>query len=161
MTDLTSTRLIPLLYDEGLDCASFDLYLGEGVPLTTHDLDVVPLFERLPGLRKHRCDSGKQRCFFDEARQTESAHLLEHLCIELLVQSGIPRSHLRGETGIPSQARQQYSRNTQNEGQICNNQGPYRLRIYGVESLPQAEKALSQAVHILEVLAKTGYVGDV
>ena len=128
-------HITPLLYDEQLQCASFDLQLDPAVSATTHDLDLRPLFEHYPRLRSHRCDSGHHRSFFDEARQTETAHLLEHIAVELLALSGVPRDRARGETGIP--------RTTCAEGQPT-----YRLRFYGADSLEQMDKLLRQAVGI-------------
>jgi len=132
-------HITPLLYDEQLQCASFDLQLDPVVPATTHDLDLSPLFERYPKLRSHRCDSGHHRSFFDEARQTETAHLLEHITVELLALSGVPRDRARGETGIP--------RTT------CTEEQPiYRLRFYGADSLEQMDKLFRQAVCIFVCL---------
>ena len=132
-------HITPLLYDKQLQCASFDLQLNPVVPATTHDLDLSLLFERYPKLRIHRCDSGHHRSFFDEARQTETAHLLEHIAVELLALSGVPRDRAQGETGIP--------RTTCLEGQST-----YRLRFYGTDSLEQMDKLLRQAVDIFEDL---------
>ena len=151
----TSIRVVPLLYDESLCCASFDLCLEKDFPATTHDLDVDPLFDRFPGLHKHRCDSGKHRSFYDEARQTESAHLLEHLGIELLAQEGIPRSRLRGETGIHRNFEQLYSQNTQKGTLEGVDTALFRIRIYGVGSFDQASEALEQAADLLKLLVKS------
>ena len=142
MDELVSTmysknlfHITPLLYDKQLQCASFDLQLDPAVPTTTHELNLNPLFERYPKLRSHRCDSGRHRSFFDEAHQTETAHLLEHIAVELLALSGVPRDRARGETGIPH--------TTCTEGQPT-----YRLRFYGADSLEQMDKLLRQAVCI-------------
>lgn len=126
----------PLRYDEQLRCASFELSLHKHIPATTHNLDIDPLFDRFPDLRRHRCLCGKHRSFYGEARQTETVHLLEHLAIELLVQGGIARSEARGETGLPR----------------CGESRNYRLRIYGAQSLRQAEEALTQAATQLQKL---------
>jgi len=133
---MATFEIIPLLYDEHLQCASFDVRLGEDTPEMTHDLNVGLLFEHYPDLRRHRCDSGKHRSFFDEARQTETVHLLEHLAVELLVLSGVARDRARGETGIPD-----------NEGQSA-----YRLRFYGANSLEEMDTLLRQAISTISKL---------
>lgn len=130
------TNIVPLLYDEQLQCASFDVYLHPDIPKTTHALDVNTLFECYPDLRRHRCLCGKHRSFYDEARQTETVHLLEHLAVELLTLSGVARDVARGETGIPTK-----------KGDYR-----YRLRFYGAESLQQMGKLLYQAIEDIENL---------
>jgi len=132
----TAFCITPLCFDQQLQCASFDVRLKGTTPKTTHGLDVQKLFDVYPDLRKHRCDSGRHRSFFDEARQTETVHLLEHLAVELLVLSGVPRSEARGQTGIP-------------QGE---NQDFYRLRLYGAGSLGQANELLTDASLAIEKL---------
>ena len=51
----------------------------------------------LPGLGGHRCVNDDGRSFADELQDTELAHLLEHVALELMALSGSPRS-LRGWT---------------------------------------------------------------
>ncbi len=51
----------------------------------------------LPGLSRHRCDNGAGRSFPAELRDTELAHLFEHVACELMALAGSPRT-LRGET---------------------------------------------------------------
>ena len=136
-------HISPLLYDRQLRCASFDLVLDPAIPATTHNLDVSLLFERYPKLRSHRCDSGHHRSFFDEARQTETAHLLEHITIELLALSGVPRDKVYGETGIPRTT-------TSHATAGSNGQPTYRLRFYGADSLEQMDALLRQAVSVFE-----------
>lgn len=51
----------------------------------------------LPGLRRHSCENGSAHGFSAELGDTETAHLLEHLAVELMALSGSPRS-LKGET---------------------------------------------------------------
>lgn len=51
----------------------------------------------LPGLARHRCDNDAGLTFTAEARDTEVAHLLEHVACELMALAGSPR-RLRGET---------------------------------------------------------------
>jgi hypothetical protein len=51
----------------------------------------------LPGLARHRCDNGAGRSFPAELRDTELAHLFEHVACELMALAGSPR-RLRGET---------------------------------------------------------------
>jgi len=103
---------------------------------------VDPLFEHYPNLRRHRCHCGKHRSFYDEARQTEVVHLLEHLAVELLAQSGIPRSKAAGQTGIPRHGDATY----------------YRLRFYGLVSLEQMDMLLHEASGILEKLLLAEYL---
>lgn len=51
----------------------------------------------LPGLARHTCDNDAGRSFVLEMRDTETAHLLEHVTCELMALSGSPRS-LKAET---------------------------------------------------------------
>jgi Cyanophycin synthase-like N-terminal domain len=51
----------------------------------------------LPGLRGHRCDNGAGMTFIDEMADTEVAHLLEHIAVELMALSGSPTT-LAGRT---------------------------------------------------------------
>lgn len=51
----------------------------------------------LPGLRGHRCDNGAGITFADEMADTEIAHLLEHVAVELMALSGSPTT-LAGRT---------------------------------------------------------------
>ena len=136
---MSSFHIIPLVYCPDLRCASFDVLVAPGVPLTTEDLNLVSLFESFPGLRKHRCDSTHARSFFDEARQTDIVHLLEHLSIELLVcaRPEISRSDIRGETGIPK------SREKQGTARA------HRVRFYGVDSLEEMDALLRQGAALL------------
>ncbi|MCL2536797.1 MAG: hypothetical protein FWE51_00740 [Coriobacteriia bacterium] len=129
-------RITPLSYDQDLSCASFDVTLEPGTPVMTTGLDVGPLFEAYPGLRIHRCDSGRHRSFRTEARQTQTVHLLEHLAVEILVASGVERSTVRGQTGIPKD----------------DPRGTYRLRIYGGSSLEEMDALLHKAAKELNAL---------
>lgn len=51
----------------------------------------------LPGLAAHACENGTGAHVVAELADTESAHLLEHVAVELMVQAGTPRG-LRAET---------------------------------------------------------------
>jgi hypothetical protein len=51
----------------------------------------------LPGLARHRCENDAGVSISRELRDTETAHLLEHVACELMALSGSPRT-LRGET---------------------------------------------------------------
>ncbi len=51
----------------------------------------------LPGLARHTCDNDEGVDFLRELRDTETAHLLEHVATELAALAGSPRS-LRAET---------------------------------------------------------------
>lgn len=55
------------------------------------------LLERLPGLRRHRCESGSAHGIAAELSDTELPHMVEHVALELMVLAGAPRS-LRGQT---------------------------------------------------------------
>jgi hypothetical protein len=55
------------------------------------------LLESLPGLRRHRCESGKAHGFERELADTELPHVLEHTALELMVLAGSPRT-LSGST---------------------------------------------------------------
>lgn len=51
----------------------------------------------LPGLRGHRCDNGEGLTFVEELADTEIAHLLEHVAVELMALAGSPDT-LAGRT---------------------------------------------------------------
>jgi len=55
------------------------------------------ILELLPGLARHRCECGSYRDIHAELADTETAHLLEHVTLELMALSGSPRT-LRGDT---------------------------------------------------------------
>jgi len=55
------------------------------------------VLELLPGIERHRCDSPKSLGIVAEMNDTEAAHLLEHVAMELLAQRGLSRS-MRGQT---------------------------------------------------------------
>ena len=135
----------PLLYDPVLRCASFDVYLGEKVSRSTKNLDIAPLFEHYPGLRKHRCDSPVSRNFYDEARQTDIVHLLEHLTLELFALSISTTTKdccgIRGQTGIPYK-----------KGHTPDRKAPYRVRFFGANSLEEMDKLIRQGVELLHDL---------
>lgn len=50
-----------------------------------------------PGLTRHTCENDSGKRFADEMRDTETAHLLEHLTCEIMSLSGSPRT-LHAET---------------------------------------------------------------
>ncbi|MCL2679997.1 MAG: hypothetical protein FWF11_00745 [Coriobacteriia bacterium] len=108
------------------------------MPPTTENLPVARLFEHYPDLHRHRCESGRPRSFKTEAQQTESVHLLEHLAVELLAQSGVARDCARGQTGIPRSQQADDS--------------SYRLNFYGADSLQQMDLLLRRAADIFEHL---------
>jgi hypothetical protein len=68
-------------------------------PLRTSSFPGLP--ERallaLPGLRGHRCDNGAGMTFPEEMADTEVAHLVEHVAVELMALSGSPTT-LAGRT---------------------------------------------------------------
>ena len=51
----------------------------------------------MPGLRGHRCDNGAGLTFAQELADTEVAHLLEHVAVELMALAGSPDT-LAGQT---------------------------------------------------------------
>jgi hypothetical protein len=68
-----------------------------GEPLRTTPAIAARALSLLPGLARHRCDNDAGLTFSAEARDTELAHLLEHVACELMALAGSPRT-LRGET---------------------------------------------------------------
>lgn len=82
------------------DCALTALVrVAEDAPVCT--AGVPGLADRalglLPGLRRHRCENGTSRGMARELADTETAHLLEHVTLELMALSGSPRD-MRAET---------------------------------------------------------------
>jgi len=154
----------PLHYDVQEQCASFNVRLRDGVPHTTESLSVGRLFEHYPDLRRHRCESGRHRSFEVEARQTETVHLLEHLAVELLALSGVPRDKAYGQTGIPRCSppvipdfiRDLGARNDipRQPTQSCSQNADitYHLRFYGADSLEHMDVLLQCAAEIFEDL---------
>ena len=71
----------------------------DGEPMRTSEVDeaVDRALELLPGLRGHRCDSGRGTRLTDELPDTELAHLLEHAALEVMALAGSPDT-LQGET---------------------------------------------------------------
>lgn len=61
------------------------------------DSVVARALQVLPGLSSHRCLNDDGRTFAEELADTEVPHLFEHVVLELMAQSGSPRS-LKGET---------------------------------------------------------------
>lgn len=53
--------------------------------------------ELLPGLARHTCENGTAHGITAELANTETAHLLEHVTVELMALAGSPRT-LRAET---------------------------------------------------------------
>lgn len=53
--------------------------------------------ELLPGLARHTCENGSAHGIVAELADTETAHLLEHVTVELMALAGSPRT-LRAET---------------------------------------------------------------
>ncbi|MDY0087483.1 MAG: hypothetical protein RBS78_02890 [Coriobacteriia bacterium] len=50
------------------------------------------LMDLLPGMRAHRCECGSARGVVAELADTELAHVLEHVALELMALSGSPRA---------------------------------------------------------------------
>lgn len=65
----------------------------EGAPLSTAEVPGLAerALELLPGMRRHRCENGTARGMARELADTETAHLLEHVALELMALSGSPR----------------------------------------------------------------------
>ena len=68
-------------------------------PLRTSSFPGLPAraISLMPGLRGHRCDNGEGLTFVEELADTEIAHLLEHVTVELMALSGSPDT-LAGRT---------------------------------------------------------------
>lgn len=73
--------------------------VAPGGPLRTSDLPGLSraVCDLLPGLARHRCDCGSPRGIIAELSDTELAHLLEHIALELMALAGAPRT-IEGET---------------------------------------------------------------
>lgn len=108
-----------------------------GAPRTTHAYpgcadDVVRSY---PNIVRHRCASGSAHGIRAELAQTEVAHLIEHVVIEQLVQRGIPRAGLSGETAWDFQR---------------DGQGVYRVRIHGCRDVNEVHCAVGVACDLIE-----------
>lgn len=69
-----------------------------GMARTRVFADLAPrALELLPGLVGHTCRNGSARGIAAELADTETAHLLEHVALELMALSGSPRD-LRADT---------------------------------------------------------------
>lgn len=90
---------------------------------------------RLPGIVRHRCESPKGLGVIGELADTESAHLLEHVALELLVRDGYPRA-MAGRT-------------TWDFGR--DGQGVYRVFL-GCEDSEAVRSALEEAGALVEQL---------
>jgi hypothetical protein len=75
------------------------LVSSECEPLRTSEIpSVAPtLLALMPALGRHRCRSGRGVTFEAEIDDTESAHLVEHIALELMALAGSPRT-LVGDT---------------------------------------------------------------
>lgn len=67
----------------------FRVDVGDGEHCRTDEHPHLPdrLFDVLPSIRHHSCDNDERLSFEAEAQDTEIAHLIEHLVIELQVQA--------------------------------------------------------------------------
>jgi hypothetical protein len=81
----------------GADALTAVLRFEPGEPLRTTPEIARRALALLPGLARHHCDNDAGLTFAAEARDTEIAHLLEHVACELMALSGSRRT-LRGET---------------------------------------------------------------
>lgn len=77
-----------------LEMTDPDLFMTSQVPqLPRH------LFRLLPRMRRHTCHNDCGKTFHQECRETEIAHLFEHIILELQLQAQQePTDLLRGET---------------------------------------------------------------
>lgn len=75
------------------------LEFGDTEPLRTSQIPDAAsrVLLAAPGLKGHRCDNPDGCSFRDELPDTEIAHLLEHLTLEIMALAGSPDT-LRGET---------------------------------------------------------------
>lgn len=119
--------------------ASFQLemHLAPGCPYSSASFPSLPelLLDQYPELKKHACSNDKSASFAYELKDTELAHVLEHVIAEELALTGIPRRLIEGKTGWrKSEARR----------------GPYRILIRAQVTQTNFETALRAAVHALE-----------
>jgi hypothetical protein len=94
------------------------------------------LLRRLPGLVRHRCECGSARGIAAELADTETAHALEHVALELLALDGYPRT-MRGHT----------SWDARRDGR-----GVYRVFL-GIDDVAVARDALERGASLLAQLA--------
>lgn len=98
------------------------------------------LLANYPHLRSHACDNGAHKSFASELQDTEVAHALEHLMVELLAEeSALSRFDIQGQTAW----------NFSKDGQ-----GMYRMRIRGFSSEEQARRISQRACIIFEDLSR-------
>ena len=94
MTALTLERV-----EVGADRVEALVRVGAGAPLRTSavfGLSAAAL-GLLPGLARHRCDSGSAHGIAEELADTQTPHLLEHVALELMALAGSSRE-LAGRT---------------------------------------------------------------
>jgi hypothetical protein len=85
--------------DERRDCVEARLRVSDPRLLRTSAYSglVEGVLRVLPGLSRHRCECGSSHGIEAELCDTELAHLVEHVALELMAEWGAPRT-LRGET---------------------------------------------------------------
>ena len=77
-----------------LEMTDPDLFMTSQVPQLPRQL-----FRLLPRMRRHTCHNDCGKTFHQECRETEIAHLFEHIILELQLQAQQePTDLLRGET---------------------------------------------------------------
>ena len=83
----------------GAGSAEAVVVFEDGEPLRTADAPLARerLLRVAPGLRGHSCDNDRDARFSDELADTEVAHAIEHVALEVMVLAGSP-DRLRGET---------------------------------------------------------------
>jgi hypothetical protein len=122
------------------------LVFGPGESLRTCEVPGLAeaVVRALPGLRAHRCDNGAGLTCADELRDTELAHLVEHVALEMMAVAGSSPA-LRGETSWDFAA---------------DGRGVFRVRIaYGNEAV--ARGALAFACDLVGALAQGQAAPDV
>lgn len=93
------------------------------------------LLEKLPGLNSHNCESGKPRSMATELKDTELAHLIEHVTLEYIVLAGAPRLLCCGETGW---------------NHAVDGSGVYRVRISAPVPIDVIVKSLEATLRLVE-----------
>ncbi|GAB4279498.1 MAG: hypothetical protein Kow0056_12730 [Coriobacteriia bacterium] len=126
------------------DSVAVFLRLEEGDPRRTSDAPglVDAVLRALPGLYRHTCTQGGSGLLVKELADTELAHLIEHVALEVLVMHGAPRS-ITGET--------RWDRQTWGPG-------VYRV-LLGTADAVAAGSAVTRSVEIVRA-AREGHAED-
>ena len=122
----------------GCHTALFKLEFAPNAPQHTDAIPGFPkrLLASLPQLRIHACDNGAHKSFAMELEDTETAHVFEHVVVELAAQIGRhPRVEITGKTGW----------NFDVDGP-----GVYRVKIQGLDSCEEAREIACRARELLQ-----------